>query len=100
MQEAATAMSPSRSFGTENITCRDRTMDVAVFPDRISDAAFASSREPGLPALALLEALVSALDGEGVAYCYWKSSAHLPAVLAGESDLDLLVGRSDQHRAA
>lgn len=34
-----------------------------------------------------------------IAYCYWKSSRRLPAVLAGDGDIDLLVARHDQHRA-
>jgi len=33
-----------------------------------------------------------------VAYCYWKSSNKISTVLAGQSDLDLLVARKDQHR--
>jgi hypothetical protein len=33
-----------------------------------------------------------------VAYCYWKSSNNIGSVLAGHSDLDLLVAKADQHR--
>jgi len=33
-----------------------------------------------------------------ISYCYWKSSRRLPAVFAGEGDIDLLVARADQHR--
>ncbi|MEO8317449.1 MAG: hypothetical protein ABI561_03915 [Bradyrhizobium sp.] len=33
-----------------------------------------------------------------ISYCYWKSSRNIHAVLAGRSDLDLLVARKDQHR--
>ncbi|SFO66646.1 Thymidylate kinase [Mesorhizobium sp. NFR06] len=47
----------------------------------------------------LLMAL-SALRQSNVECCYWKSSRRFPAVLLGESDLDLLVARSDQHLAA
>ena len=35
----------------------------------------------------------------GIDYCYWKSSRRLHAVVAGEGDVDLLLARSDQHRA-
>jgi hypothetical protein len=34
-----------------------------------------------------------------ISYCYWKSSRRLLSVLTGEGDIDLLVARSDQHRA-
>jgi hypothetical protein len=34
-----------------------------------------------------------------ISYCYWKSTLRLTAALSGTSDLDLLVGRQDQHRA-
>ncbi|QPC91659.1 hypothetical protein [Mesorhizobium sp. INR15] len=47
----------------------------------------------------LLMALI-ALRQSNVECCYWKSSRRLPAVLLGESDLDLLIARSDQHLAA
>src|SRR3984957_16767204 len=48
--------------------------------------------------LEILWVLLDQLNSENVSYCYWKSSRRLPAVLAGEADLDLLIGRSDQHR--
>jgi thymidylate kinase len=34
-----------------------------------------------------------------ISYCYWKSSRRVHQVLAGEGDVDLLIGREDQHRA-
>lgn len=46
--------------------------------------------------------LAEVFDGfhrQQVSYCYWKSSRRLRAVLAGEGDIDLLVARSDLHRA-
>jgi len=52
-----------------------------------------------LPPVQLLQTLLSALHREQVSYCYWKSSRRLQAVLAGDADLDLLVGKADQHRA-
>jgi hypothetical protein len=33
-----------------------------------------------------------------IAYCYWKSSRKLPAALAGEGDIDLLVARHRKPR--
>jgi len=33
-----------------------------------------------------------------ISYCFWKSSRSVYSVLTGESDLDLLVARKDQHR--
>jgi thymidylate kinase len=48
--------------------------------------------------LEILWVFLDQLNREGISYCYWKSTRRLPAVLAGESDLDLLIGRSDQHR--
>jgi hypothetical protein len=50
----------------------------------------------GLP---LLIDVLRALHAAGVRACYWKSSRRLASVLAGESDLDLLVARADQHAA-
>jgi hypothetical protein len=47
----------------------------------------------------VLLVLLSAFHREKISYCYWKSSRRVPAVLDGESDVDLLVAREDQHRA-
>jgi hypothetical protein len=47
----------------------------------------------------LLLVLLSEFHREKISYCYWKSSRRVPAVLAGEGDVDLLVAREDQHRA-
>lgn len=61
--------------------------------------------EPGvLPVAAaaplpLLQTLLSAFHGNDISYCYSKSSRRLPAVLAGDADLDLLVAKNHQHRA-
>lgn len=60
----------------------------------------AARSESGGLVLSLLSRLLGSLQRQGVSYCYWKSSRRLPAVLAGESDLDLLVARQDQHRIA
>lgn len=48
-------------------------------------------------ALSLISALLNSLHRQGVPYCYWKSAARLPAVLAGEADLDLIAERTVQH---
>jgi hypothetical protein len=48
--------------------------------------------------LSKLRAVLSEFHRHGVSYCYWKSTRRIHAALNGESDLDLLVGRLDQHR--
>ena len=45
----------------------------------------------------LLLALLEGFHGSDIGYCYWKSSRRVQAALSGESDLDLLVARSDLH---
>lgn len=42
-----------------------------------------------------LARLIEDLERSGVAWCSWKSNAHLDAALAGETDVDLLVARAD-----
>lgn len=49
--------------------------------------------------LPVLLTLLGDFESAGVAYCYWKSSRRVAAALAGETDLDLLVARSDRHVA-
>ena len=49
--------------------------------------------------LAKLHDVLAAFHRHNIRYCYWKSTRRIHAVLRGESDLDLLVGRPDQHRA-
>jgi len=53
----------------------------------------------GTGPLKLLQTLLSAFRCNDISYCYWKSSRRLPAVLAGDADLDLLVDKNHQHRA-
>jgi hypothetical protein len=48
-------------------------------------------RRPRFPPL-LMKAL-AALNAAGLPYCYWKQTAKLESVLAGRSDLDLLIER-------
>jgi hypothetical protein len=54
------------------------------------------SAKPPVPVL--LE-LATRFDEQRIGYCYWKSGRRLQAVMSGESDLDLLIARQDQHRA-
>src|SRR5260370_7848325 len=49
--------------------------------------------------LPVLRAALADLHRHNISYCYWKSGRHIHSVLAGERDLDLLVGRQDQYRA-
>lgn len=58
--------------------------------------AYPGAESPPLP---LLLEILGELDRQNVSYCYWKSSRRVQAVLSGESDLDLLIARKDQHRA-
>jgi thymidylate kinase len=45
--------------------------------------------------LALTRSLIDGLDGGGVRFCQWKSTADLDQALQGVGDLDLLVDPSD-----
>lgn len=47
----------------------------------------------------LLLAILGQFDRQDLTYCYWKSTRRVQAVLSGESDLDLLIAREEQHRA-
>ena len=49
--------------------------------------------------LSLLHAALTEFRRQGISFCYWKSSRRIQPVLRGDADLDLLVGRQDQHRA-
>lgn len=57
------------------------------------------SRNAADLALPQVRRIVETFERRGIAYCYWKSSRRLPRVLAGKSDLDLLVGAGDWQRA-
>ena len=58
------------------------------------------SSEPASPqressaCLPALRSLLDALDRAGIRYCHWKSNEHVLAAVRGETDLDMLVGRS------
>lgn len=51
-------------------------------------------------ALSLVRAVFTALNGDDVRYCHWKSTTALPVGLSGRTDLDLLVDRADAARFA
>lgn len=49
--------------------------------------------EPGYERLGLLASLLDRLHAAEIRYCHWTGTESMPAVLAGEKDLDLLVDR-------
>ena len=51
------------------------------------------------PPLSLLLAILGDFRRQNLSYCYWKSSRRVSAALSGETDLDLLIARTEQHRA-
>jgi hypothetical protein len=55
-------------------------------------------RETAAPVLDRLLLLLRTVNRQEVRYCYWKSSRRLADALTGETDLDLLVARPDQHK--
>ncbi len=74
--------------------------DVEVMPEVRLDGA-ASMARPDLPVpVEIAVKLFQAFARDGIDACYWTSSAGIARALAGEKDLDLLVSRADQHRAA
>ena len=67
----------------------------------IGGAKFEMVAGPGgeSPPLPLLLAILGEFHRQNLSYCYWKSSLRVYRALSGESDLDLLIAREDQHRA-
>ena len=51
------------------------------------------------PPTPLLLELALGFGKQGVRYCYWKSGRRIRAAMSGETDLDLLIAREDQHLA-
>jgi thymidylate kinase len=49
--------------------------------------------------LDLILVVLEAFRQQRISYCYWKSARRVQEVLSGNADLDLLIGRSDRHRA-
>lgn len=48
----------------------------------------------------LVDALLDRFNREGIVYCHWKSNIDLADVVAGKTDLDLLVDRRSVQRAS
>src|SRR5580704_3878356 len=67
----------------------------------IGGAKFETVERPGAesPPLPLLLAILDEFHRQNLSYCYWKNGLRVHAVLSGETDLDLLIAREDQHRA-
>ena len=49
--------------------------------------------------LSLILLLLDDFERAGISHCYWKSTGRIRAALAGQTDLDLLIAQTDQHRA-
>lgn len=48
--------------------------------------------------LPLVQRLCTALAGEAIRYCHWKSNAAIDRTASGDNDLDLLIDRKDRER--
>ncbi len=59
-----------------------------------------AARTPSAATLGEIARLFERLHAEGVSYCHWKSNAHLPASLTGDTDLDVLVDRRQEQTLA
>ena len=46
----------------------------------------------------LVEKLLWTLEENHISYCHWKSNTAIQQILAGETDLDLLVARQCQRK--
>ncbi len=64
-------------------------------------AKFAIIERPSVqnPPLTLMLAILGEFHQQKLTYCYWKSRRRVYIALSGEADLDLLIGREEQHRA-
>ncbi|SED62992.1 hypothetical protein SAMN05444161_7480 [Rhizobiales bacterium GAS191] len=62
----------------------------------VASVAWLRAEEPTLP---LLLVVLNELRRQSISYCYWKASRRVHLALTGESDLDLLIAKEDQHRA-
>lgn len=54
----------------------------------------------GSAPLAVVAGVFGRLLAEGIGYCHWKSNEHLRPATRGETDLDVLVNRSDSLRVS
>ncbi len=57
-----------------------------------------TAQPTGSPISRVLLAVLDDFQQTNISYCFWKSSRNVYSVLTGESDLDLLIARKDQHR--
>lgn len=64
-------------------------------PVRDSGALSGAERPAGGP----FGILLASFHRQGIVYCYWRSRRRVQDAWSGQSDLDLLVARDDQHRA-
>jgi thymidylate kinase len=54
----------------------------------------------GSAPLVVVAGMFGRLRAEGIGYCHWKSNEHLGPATRGETDLDVLVNRSDSLRVS
>src|SRR6266436_1826252 len=66
---------------------------------RTKDDMIASLAKEG-SVVALLLPVLDDFHQQNVSYCYWKSGERVHGALAGDTDLDLLIAKEDQHHAA
>jgi thymidylate kinase len=59
---------------------------------------FLPGHEPVARPLGICHRLFAALENQAVGYCHWKSNANLDRGLAGQTDLDLLIDRTDEKK--
>jgi thymidylate kinase len=72
-----------------------RTSDAITIP---APAATKTAEAAPPAALETVAALFTALNGEGIRYCHWKSNLRLARGLCGATDLDVLVDPADAER--
>jgi hypothetical protein len=82
--------------GTNDGTVTSKNTAVAMpAPSRVEEQGRTPYPDDALPSLVdVLEELAA----RQISYCHWKSNEHLPAGLAGKTDLDLLVDVGDARR--
>ena len=71
------------------------TLQLKLFDD--SNSPVSHLQEP-VQILAKVREFIDQLNADDIRYCHWKSNAALAESLAGQTDIDLLVHRSDAGR--